>query len=242
LVFWTAAAVLAVNLGRLVYNGWRPLTARAASGRPYTVVRTENGYDKGGSLKYTIQYVEALRTDGSTMWRATTPIVQQRRIHIAYGDKILTNEPLARKSTYPKFFAQGAPLPREPTDSCLIASEKKIGWIVDGSDSIGGNRTVRLVYAGPKYTIKAWHALDAACALLQQSFEDDSGRTVQTLASLVLGEPNAGLFQVPATFQEVPPSRLHDPICTAGGSCTSPPEEIKQRMDNKYLAVRANTP
>jgi hypothetical protein len=163
-------------------------------------------HDKDGAL-VSVQYVEALRTDGATMWRATTPIVQQRRIYLANGDKILVNELLARKSTYPRV-THGEVLVRDPAAACLLTSEKKLGWRIDGSDSVAGYRTVRLMYAGPGHTIKSWHALDVGCATLQQSFEDASGRGVQTLASLTMGEPDPELFHVPGTIQEAPPPDL----------------------------------
>jgi hypothetical protein len=168
----------------LVGRSWMPFRARPAARPSYTVVRTEIVHDKNG-VPASVEYIEALRADGS-------------RIYLASGEKILVNESLATKSTYPRS-TRGEALVRVPEASCLTDNEKKLGWRVDGSESIGGFRTIRLVYQGPDHTIKSWHAVDVGCATFQQTFEDASGRGVQTLASLTLGEPDPALFHVPAT-------------------------------------------
>lgn len=239
-VFWCIAVVLALNLGWLVYRGVRPPKAQAASGRSYTVLRTEKGFDKEGSLRYTNQYVEAQRADGSNMWSATTSLVQQRRITFANGDQILTNELLHKQSTYPKKYS-AVPTRRDPEAYCSTSSDVQTGWVIDGTDSVGGYRAVRLALVTPKRTMKAWHALDAGCALLQQRLEHEDGVTEQNLTSLVLGEPDRTLFQVPTGIQEVPPSGLYEPVCY-GGKCSSIPDSVKQRLDNKYYEIRAKTP
>lgn len=189
-----------VVLGLVFFHGWRPIRPRS----PYTVVRTETVRDQSGA-PVSIEYVEALRTDGATMWKAAAPTLLQRRIYLANGDKILVNESLARKSTYPRS-THGEALVRVPESSCLTDSEKKLGWRVEGSERIAVYRTVRLVYQGPNHFIRSWHALDVGCATVQQSFEDATGRSVQTLASLTMGEPDPALFHVPVTVREVPPS------------------------------------
>jgi hypothetical protein len=173
------------------------------------------------------------------MRNAKSLIVDERRIYIANGDKILTNESLARKSTYPKFFV-GVPEGRYAEDSCLSLSDKRAGWIAEGSENINGYRAVRVSTSGAKRKMTAWHALDVGCAQLQMRTEHESGVTVQKLTSLVAGEPDAKLFDAPATLQEVPPSRLYEPICANGGSCKSLPEAVQQRMDSKYQAAQVH--
>jgi len=239
-IFWLITAVLAVNLGRLAYQGWVPRKVQAASGRPYTVLRTESGFDKRGTLRYTNNYVEALRADGSNMWSATTSLVQQRTINFANGDQVLTNELIRKMSTYPKNFA-AVPVRRDPEASCLSESAIKTGWIADGTETIGGYRAARQVLKASNRTLIAWHALDVGCALLQQRLEHQDGITVQNLASLILGEPSPALFNVSPDFQEVPPSGLYEPLCK-GGSCKSLPEPVKQRLDDNYYQVRSKAP
>jgi hypothetical protein len=225
-----AATLLAVTL---LFPGWIPLKTLAASAHPYTVVRTESVFDDTGALRVTNRFIEALRSDGSTMRRSITPVGDQRRIDIAYGDEILTNERQGRKSTYPKAITM--PPQRTPESSCVPGVP---GWTVSGIDNIGGYRAVRLVYPGKSDTRTAWYALDAGCAQLESRLDHEGAISVQKLTSLAVGEPDPSLFTVQASFNEVPPSALLDPVCNSAGRCTSMPEEIKQQRDAKYYAAR----
>jgi len=227
-VFWLIVVILTANLVHRIFVSSR---AQAASQTPYTVVRTESGFDKAGTLRYTNYYVEALRSDGSTMWRASTSQVQQRKIFFANGDEVLTQDLLERKSTYPKRFA-GAPLQRDPKSHCTSADDTKGLWVPSGEESIGGHRAARMVLTSGGRTFTAWYALDVGCALLQQRLEHETGVTVQNLTSLVVGEPDRALFQVPVSYQETPPSGLFVKI----------PDAVKQRLDQNYYGVRARTP
>ncbi len=47
-------------------------------------------------------YIEALRSDGSAMWQATTSLVHQRTIYLVNGDESMTNDLLQKKSTFPQ--------------------------------------------------------------------------------------------------------------------------------------------
>src|SRR5271165_4383520 len=104
LLVWLAIAILALNAGRLMYRGLRPTKVRAASPVAYTVLRTEHVFDPAGALRSTNHYVEAVRSDGSKMWRGTTNSVQNRNIYFANGDFVLTSELIGKKSTFPKKF------------------------------------------------------------------------------------------------------------------------------------------
>ena len=100
-IWWPVSAILfwllTLNLGRLVYLRLDNVTVKAASGQPYTVIRTEAGYDKVGNLVYTNEYIEALRRDGSTMRKHTTSVVQQRTLVFANGDEIKSNEVIRKR-------------------------------------------------------------------------------------------------------------------------------------------------
>ncbi len=238
-LLWSAVALLSLNVGRLIYNS--SVHVQAASYVPYTVIRTEKGFDQSGSLKYTNHYIEALRSDGSTMWKGSTKDVQQRKIFFANGDEIQTNELPARKSTYPKAHV-GIPFQRNSASSCFNVDELKAGWAPGGEDMVGGHRAFRLVNKSSNRTMTVWYGLDAGCALLQQRFEHETGVTEQSLAALILGEPDTSHFQVSDTFAEVPPSVLLS--CSGAGSvCKSEmPESIKQKLDKRYADARAKNP
>jgi hypothetical protein len=238
IVLWAMVAILALNAGRLVYSGFRPSRARAASTVAYTVLRTENGFDHAGTLMYTNHYVEAVRSDGSKMWRGTTKDVQKRRIDFANGDHVVINELLARKSTYPKKSA-GPPVPRDPKASCATTQELTSGWVIGGEDTIGAYRAVRMVYDSSPRTWTIWYSLDVGCAVLQLRLQHETGVTQQNLAAIISGEPDAALFQLSASSKEVPPSELFDCSGVEGRPCMELPDQTKQRMDNTYDDVRA---
>jgi len=229
--------VIAVLALIVLFHGWIPRKTFAASVHAYTVVRTESVFDDTGALRATIRYIEALRSDGSTMRQSITPTVDQRRIDIAHGDMILTNESQGRKSTYPKAITM--PPQRDPESSCVLTPPGgSVSWTVSRIDNIGGYRAIRLVYPGKSDTLTAWYALDAGCAQLESRLDHEGAISVQKLTSLAVGEPDPALFAVPASFNEVPPSALLDPVCNSAGRCNSMPEELKQQRDAKYYAAR----
>jgi hypothetical protein len=231
-------AILTLNVGRLVYKGFRPARVRAASTVAYTVLRTEKVFDDVGTLRYTHHYVDAVRSDGSKMWRGTTKDVQQRGIDFANGDHVKTSELIGKKSTYPKLYA-GPPVPRDPAAGCVTVQEQNPRWTIGGEESIGGGyRAVRMVMnLGDARTLTMWYGLDVGCALLHQRFQHETGVTEQNLDAVILGEPDAALFQVSASLKEVPPSELFDCLDRKGGTCTALPDETKQRLDKTYHDV-----
>jgi hypothetical protein len=237
-VLWAGVTVLALNAAWLVYTGLRPLKVRAAAPLTYTVLRTEQGFDQAGTLKYTNHYVEAVRSDGSKMWRGTTSEAQSRQIYFGNGDFVRTNDLQGRKSTYPKKYA-GAPVPGDPKSHCGTAQESDPRWVNGGEEMIGGLRAARrTMHLGGSRTLTMWYGLDVGCAVVQQRFEHETGVTEQKLAALVPGEPDAALFQLSTVLKEVPPSELSD--CSGkGSSCTPLPEQFKERMDKDYNAIRA---
>jgi hypothetical protein len=237
LFLWAMVAILTLNVGRLVYKTFRPARVRAASTLAYTVLRTEKVFDEVGTLRYTNHYVNAVRSDGSKMWRGTTEDVQQRGIDFANGDHVETSELMGKKSTYPKLYA-GPPVPRDPAAGCVTAQEQNPRWTIGGEESIGGYRAVRMVMnVGGARTLTMWYGLDVACALLQQRLEHETGVTDQNLDAVILGEPDAALFQVSASLKEVPPSEFFECSDRKGGTCKALPDETQQRLDNRYHEV-----
>jgi hypothetical protein len=170
------------------------------------------------------------------------PVVQQRRIYFANGDYVLTNEILGRKSTYPQKYS-AVPGKRDPASSCNNSEiDATNGWSIEGTDNVGGFRTVRMASTNSGRSWKIWYALDVGCAVVQSRYEQDNAVTVQNLTSLAPGEPDPSLFQLPAAFQEVPPSDLYQPVCK-DGKCTAPlPDAQKQRLDKNYVDLRASSP
>jgi hypothetical protein len=118
---------------------------------PHTVLRTENGFDSAGTLQYTNQYIEAVRSDGSMMWKGITGKAQSRRINFANGDLVRTNELLGRKSTYPK--KNPGPVPqRSPRTGCVNSADTSGGWVPGTQEIVAGHpaaSTVQHRASGP---------------------------------------------------------------------------------------------
>jgi hypothetical protein len=234
ILLWGAAAALVANLAWRVYKV--SLKVQAAS-PVYTVIRTEKAFDKAGNLRYTNEYVDAVRSDGSVVSRVSTPIERQRRIAFASGDGILINELIGKKSTYPKNFP-GLRVKRDPDTSCSSEFDAKAGIAIEGTNYVGGHRALRFGQVGGHGAWKGWYVPDVGCALVQMRLEHDEGVTVQQLASLTLGEPDPSLFQIPASLEETPPSGLYVPNCW-NGKCDTISDSVKASLDKRYYDTRS---
>jgi hypothetical protein len=201
-------------------------------------MRTENWYDTSGHLQKqaSAQYMEAVRGDGSTVWRGSAPKVQQRKLAFANGDYVLTNEALGRKSTYPKR-NPGPVTPRSAVMSC-VQMDTKLTEVVGARESVGGYQTAQVITVSGKNKTTNWYALDYGCAKLRVRWEYETGVSEQNLVALIMGEPDPALFQIPATFQEVPPSRVND-LCADPGSGCQPavPLPLLMKIDQNYANV-----
>ena len=236
-LLWTAVGVLAVGTSLTLYRGFQ---ARAAAPAPYTVLRTESVFDSTGALRGTNHYVQAVRSDGSRVWRGSTDHVQERKIYLASGEYVRVNDIAAKKSTFPN---TPFPTPRDPKASCITEPEIGAGWMASGEDTVGGYRTVRVFKAlNGGRTITIWYGLDVGCAILQQRFQHETGVTQQDLAAVVLGEPDAALFRLSNSLLEAPPSELFGCPDSGTNSCAPISEDVKQKMDRKYNSLRAQGP
>jgi len=230
LLLGVAVVISAGYLARVAFGTFR---ADQSSVISYTVQRTERGFDKAGTLKYTVPYVDAVRSDGSVMRRTG----HQREIDFANGDRVRTNERLARVSTYLNMNAGRAPVQRASQASCFTQDDRRAGWSLGAEETVAGHRTVRMTYTGGGRNLTIWRALDAGCAQVRLRFEHETGVTEQNLDSLVLGEPDAELFEVPPSYGEVPPSQL---VPCEGDTCKALRDTVRTGIDRAYYALRSN--
>ena len=199
-------------------------------------MKTEKVYDNNGKLWNLNYYVTALRSDGSWMKRATVNDVQDREVFFANGQSVRLNELASRMSTYPHAPA-GTMIVRDPGNGCVTAQEKNSGWRSSGQEDINGHPTIRVVKLLGRRTLTLWYSLEFGCAILKQRLEHETGVSEQDLTAVIQGEPDAALFQVPNSFQEVPPSQLFD--CSLfKGPCEPLPDSVVQRMDRIYYSAR----
>ncbi len=234
---WTAAAlILSFNLARVVVVS----RAQALTYKAFTILRTESGYDTNGVLKYTNHYEEAVRGDGSRMWKGVTGQVQQRRIFFANGDEVRIDDVASHKRTYPHLHA-GPTATRNPASSCSDTNDSRTGWTQAGQETIGQYAAIEFVRRSGPRTTTAWYTPDYGCAMVQLILQHETGVTRQDLAALIPGEPDPSLFRIAESVEEVPPSITFDPCSSgAGNACSHAlPDVVKQRLDSAYYAARA---
>lgn len=238
---WSAAIILALTAGWLIYMRFSMPKAYGYAPFSYTAVYTEKVFDDTGTLRATDLYSVAVRSDGSRMMKYSGPrgaeTVAVRTIHFANGDEIRINEISERKSTFPRLH-DGGPTLRDPESLCVQNQNEA----VVGEGTIGGYRTVQ-IKAG---SLTNWYALDQGCAMVQSRFEHDSGVTERIFISLIPGEPDGALFRAPASFLEVPPSQLssyQDAEDSKGGAAPSTRSQAQaiylQRLDQLYYGCQA---
>ena len=219
--------VLGFGLVRSLYPGQK---VHAATVPAFTVVRAEKLFDSGGTLRFTFHYLDAVRSDGSRVSRATTNLVQKREIFFTNGDQIRANDSIGRKSTY---MGVGFPPDRDPARSCIRPEELRSGSVPAGEESIGGYRASKVVRVlNASSTLTIWYGLDLGCAQLETVLRHETGVTEQKLAAVIPGETDSALFQVAASYVEVPPSQLFP--CPEGSPNCALPEVVKARIDGKY--------
>jgi len=94
---------------------------------------------------------------------------------------------------------------RDPGNNCLISGFPETP---DGEEVIAGYRAVKLTSG----VTAQWFALDYGCALIKDRAEWPDGQmSEKRLVALIPGEPAPSMFDDPAGFQEVPPSRWLSP-------------------------------
>lgn len=169
---------------------------------PYTVTVREMSYEPGREPRETGTSITAFRADGSMAlviepWHAAgEEAVRTRTVNFSNGLDVRLNDGLRLKSTRRH---ESGPR-RSPATHCAYSVES-----FAGDEELAGYRTAKVVRGGRT----SWYALDAGCAPVREIMDwGDGKRNEKTLLSLSLGEPDAGLFDVPESFQEVPPSQL----------------------------------
>jgi len=108
-----------------------------------------------------------------------------------------------------------------------------------GEETVAGYRTVKIM----NNNVTAWYALDYGCAMVKDRW-DFGGKefTEKYLISLIGGEPDAALFDVPATAREVSPSERMLGSSKECGTCSPNTLEFLHKLDKEYEVRRAVKP
>lgn len=157
-----------------------------------------------------VKYIYAIRGDGSRASEVRTisdpaHSSTERILDFSSGKQMYTFSPQQLKTTtFDPAKYRAATWLRDAGSSCLspglTPSEKP-----NGEEVINGYRSVKLVNG----EMTQWLALDYGCALVKDRAEWPDGQiSEKRLVALIPGEPAPSLFDDPAGFQEVPPSRM----------------------------------
>lgn len=177
---------------------------------PYTVVLQEFDTHRDGTTVPSFSLTEAIRGDGSRAMEMTSSdpasAYSERILDFSSGKKMYIFSPRQLKTTtFDPAKNVAAHWLRDSGNNCLISGFQEKP---EGEEVIEGYRAVKLT-SGPT---THWLALDYGCALIKDRAEWPDGQmSEQRLVALMPGEPAPSLFDDPAGFQEVPPSRWLPP-------------------------------
>jgi hypothetical protein len=178
---------------------------------PYTVVLQEFQLQRDGIAVPSFKLIQAIRGDGSrasetTISNPASPS-SERILDFSLGKRMYIFSPGQLKTTtFDPAKILAAQWLRDPGNNCLISGfpEKP-----DGEEVIEGYRAVKLIL---DRSVTQWFALDYGCALIKDRAEWPDGQmSEKRLVALIPGEPAPSMFDDPAGFQEVPPSRWLPP-------------------------------
>jgi len=204
------------------------------SGVPYTSILRQVGTGRGG--QWSVDETQALRSDGSTSMKLVGPVDHGvtrnlRILSFASGLRVRIKDLQEKKSTTQ---SAGPPALRDPNSSCLFPSNQ-FGETVGGEEMISGYRAVKVF--SPDHT--SWYAVDYGCALIKESWAWETGdKDEKTLIALVPGEPDPTLFYIPASYEEVPPSKLVESTAAA----VPINKDREKEVDERYYSRRPAQP
>ena len=209
--FWVLVIALTLNAFRIHLPSLKAdlLPAKVV---PYTVVLEEFALQRDGSALPSFRLTQAIRGDGSRAWETTNtnpanPPSSERILDFSSGKKMyifkMPDQQL-KTTTFDPARNLAANWLRDPGNNCLISGfhdEKP-----DGEEVIAGYRAVKLKLTS--VPTAQWFALDYGCAPIKDRAEWPDGQiSEKRLVGLIPGEPAPSMFDDPAGFQEVPPSR-----------------------------------
>lgn len=219
-VFWAAVIALSMNAIRLavttpgrVADGATDEAAPPGAFRPvpHTVTLKSVFRRTDGSIVPSFTETEAVRADGSRVHRqegvgAAAHFVL-RRINFATGQRVEVDDVLERKST--EWGRYDWSEVRDPQADCrqsVLGQPQGSGLQWSGEDRVLGFRAT--VFKGSRVTI--WYSRDLGCQKVKaRSAPTAFGYSSKEPVSIIVGEPDSLLFEVPTHYREVPPSTFH---------------------------------
>lgn len=231
-----AVVVLAAQGGRLLHFQIKDRTdvraAQVPNPSPYTVTLREIIHRSNGTTRVSRDIIQAVRSDGATVERSSSDKGSGRSLYFSSGLQVGVNELHKTKTSMMKPEGNPAISQRDASSKCLnsLAGKRMTSSeTLLGEEMIAGYRTVKIASG----IVTEWHALDYGCALVRDRWEFSATEvTEKELVALVAGEPDANLFDVPATYREIPPSEETRP-------CNENAHKFLQMLDEDYKRYAA---
>jgi hypothetical protein len=209
-IFWALVIALTVNAFR-IHQPTLKAALLPAKAVPYTVVLQEFQLQRDGTAVPSFKLTQAIRGDGSRALEMTNsnpanPPSSERILDFSSGKQMYIFHPQQLKTTmFDPAKYRAANWLRDSGNNCLISGFQEKP---EGEEVIDGYRVVKLTYE----SATQWLALDYGCALIKDRAEWPDGQmSEKRLVALIPGEPAPSMFDDPAGFQEVPPSRWLSP-------------------------------
>jgi hypothetical protein len=237
--------IVALGIGLIGFAGTRALVrisgVRAQTATTPFTLQAEL-YDRNGRL-YAREVVARLADGTRVVRRSAGPMdrpIWARKITFPDGREVQIHEAVGAKTTFQPAAREkpaSAAVPQS-TPMCVGAGEQLIRTDV----VLGQNVAVVEIENGSALSTR-WRALDLGCEELGYTYEekgqDGAWRVVtqRKPASLTLGEPDAKLFEIPATAVEAKPSEVSRKYRTLLGTPETPQEKAQdERRDRRYSA------
>ncbi len=257
-IFVLFVLALAALGGRFMHARLKAQQERLGGPIPYTVTLRSVVHKPDGSATDGFDLIWAVRSDGSTVNRTVhkerieyvgqtqkkvAEAQVERTIHFASGTTVVFNELANTKTSTLAGNVNPAAWQRDPDSMCInsFAGKPMISTAekIVGQETVAGYRTVKIM----SNNLTGWYALDYGCAMVKDNW-DFGGKesTEKYLISLVGGEPEAGLFDVPAVAREVSPSERLMGSSGECATCDLHAIEVLHKLDKDYEAHRAIKP
>ena len=238
-VFLVFAATFVIRAQRSSESVWKE----------YTIIRAESSRTVSGGLLENVRF-EAQRKDGSWVGGMLEDATGRKG-----GVRSVLLRPLLQRVTVDQINGLKTTvfLPNRAVSSPPL-SDRLCGFsqispamkpVNKGTEEVLGFRTVIIQTEEGPYLHTAWRAPDLDCATIKltEDRKDDGGQVTghfELLASqIIVGPPDARLFNVPAEYKEVPPSAM-DAAARKGSPVSANMAQLLHERDLKYYENHQN--
>jgi hypothetical protein len=241
----------------------RKLVSQEPRPASFTATKVEHKYRPDGSPGRTEEFVEAFRGDGSSVsvrravmengrlleQRTVTDLSRGVEVFVDGLTESLSTAQIGDEKAHLLRFKHSRTDCADPSESPgTSAPQTNQRSTILGYDVILVQRNLPGPGKGQKSTIESWRAPALDCYPLRETYtwvgSDGRGpKNVREVTSIIVGEPDASLFQIPSGWTERSPSQTFQEFrrrYPAQGSHVNPESPQVVEMDKRYNDRRPN--